>query len=54
MASGKSQVVQYTMQLHSRALAAVPSQSSRSQWLVGSTALREENEVRSVVCTCSP
>ncbi|GBF90294.1 WD repeat-containing protein [Raphidocelis subcapitata] len=46
MAGGKPQTVQYTMQLHSRALAAVAGESSRSQWLVGSTSLREENEVR--------
>lgn len=36
----------YTMQLKSRALAAVAAQSGRAQWLAGSTAAREENEVR--------
>jgi len=45
MAGANSQV-QYTMQLHSRALVPLASQRSKSQWLVGSTSLRDENEVR--------
>ncbi|KIZ05664.1 tumor suppressing subtransferable candidate 1 [Monoraphidium neglectum] len=44
--AGPNPQVQYTMQLHSRALVPVTGQRSKSQWLVGSTALREENEVR--------
>jgi ribosome modulation factor len=38
--------VQYTMQLQSRVLVPMTSQRSRSQWLVGSTSLRDDNEVR--------
>jgi hypothetical protein len=45
--AGPNPQVQYTMQLHSRALVPVTGQRSKSQWLVGSTALREENEVSS-------
>jgi hypothetical protein len=45
MAGGESQM-QYTMQLHSRVLVPFGGQGrGASQWLVGSTSLRDENEV---------
>ncbi|KAI8465862.1 MAG: WD40-repeat-containing domain protein [Monoraphidium minutum] len=46
MAGGSRSQVQYQAQLHSRVLVPVTAQRSRSQWLVGSTSLRDENELR--------
>lgn len=42
------EAVTYSVHLPTRTLQAVPSSSSegRSQWIVGTTSLREENEVR--------
>lgn len=47
-----TEAVFHSVKLTSRTLAAVPATSSdgRSQWVVGTTSLREENEVRGNTC----